>query len=82
MNSPSRVTGLRSSPSATDSARAYLSRYEIDRCSIFVGNLPFGTTEQQIKDLFERHGKIEEIILRESTSKFERKSTLTFSRSF
>lgn len=68
----------RSNPTAVDSARAYLSRYETDRRSIFVGNLPLGTTEDQIKELFASYGKVEEIILRESASKFERKFTSSF----
>lgn len=65
---------VRSSPSATDAARAYLSRYETDRRSIFVGNLPLGITENQVKELFGPYGKVEEINLHESASKFERKS--------
>ncbi|KAG0650575.1 Regulator of IME2 4 [Hyphodiscus hymeniophilus] len=56
---------------ATDTARAYLSRYETDRRSIFVGNLPAGVTEDSIKKLFEPYGSIEEILLRETSSKFE-----------
>ena len=79
MNSSSRVMA-RSSPAATDSARAYISRYEVDRRSIFVGNLPLGTTEQQIKDLFEPYGKVEEINLRESASKIDRKPASHFSK--
>ena len=81
MNSSSRVM-TRSSPAATDSARAYISRYEVDRRSIFVGNLPLGTTEQQIKDLFEPYGKIEEINLRENASKIDRKPASNLSKTF
>jgi RNA recognition motif-containing protein len=76
MNSPARVSAhssIRTSPSAVDAARAYLSRYETDRRSIFVGNLPLGITNEQIKGIFEPFGKIEEIIIRDSASKFERK---------
>jgi hypothetical protein len=82
MNSPTRVMApIRSLPSDADAARAYLSRYETDRRSIFVGNLPLGTTEDQIKELFEPYGKVEEVIIRESASKFERESTFPFPRS-
>lgn len=78
MHSPVRGSfnhSIRTSPSATDSARAYLSRYETDRRSVFVGNLPVGATEDEIRKLFAAYGEIEEIIIRDSTSKFERKYT-------
>jgi RNA recognition motif-containing protein len=55
-----------------DATKAYLARYEVDRRSIFVGNLPLRTTEQQLRDLFEHYGEIQEVSLRENVSKFER----------
>lgn len=60
------------SPPEMDATKAYLARYEVDRRSIFVGNLPLRITEQQIRDLFEKYGEIQEISLRENASKFER----------
>lgn len=61
---------VRNSSTEVDAARAYLSRYETDRRSIFVGNLPVGTTEEHIEGLFEHFGKINHINLREGVSKF------------
>lgn len=58
---------------SSDAARAYLARYDVDRRSVFVGNLQLGTTEEEIDGIFKRYGVIEEIIIRESDSKFERK---------
>jgi len=31
--------------------------------TIYVGNLPFNATEQDVKTLFERHGKVESVKL-------------------
>jgi len=67
--SPSRAVPSRS-PSTPEN-RAYLERYEVDRRSIFVGNLPLGTTETQLFQLFEHCGTVDHIILRETASKFE-----------
>jgi RNA recognition motif-containing protein len=71
LGSPARAANAVRSPS--DSARAYLARYEIDRRSVFVGNLPVGITEDEIKNIFEQYGQIQEIIIKESASKFEGK---------
>ena len=67
---------VQSSPE-TASGRAYLARYDIDRRSIFVGNLPLGTSELQIRQLFEPFGVILDVIVRENASKFEREFTTT-----
>jgi RNA recognition motif-containing protein len=72
LGSPARAANAVRSPSS-DSARAYLARYEIDRRSIFVGNLPVGINEDEIKNIFEQYGQIQEIIIKESASKFEGK---------
>lgn len=64
-----------------DATKAYLARYEVDRRSIFVGNLPLGATEQQIRDIFEHYGEIQEISIRENASKFERKWKIIICRS-
>lgn len=62
-------TKLQKSP-ASSADRAYLENYENERCSIFIGNLPVGTTEAQITQLFEHYGTIDNIMLREAQSKF------------
>ena len=31
--------------------------------SIYVGNLPFGTSEQELRDLFEQHGEVTSVNL-------------------
>ena len=31
--------------------------------SIYVGNLPFNATEQEVRELFERHGKVDSVKL-------------------
>ena len=56
-------------------ASIYLARYDIDRRSIFCGNLPSGTTQRQVYDIFKEFGSIEEITIRETPSKYERKFT-------
>ncbi|ESZ90545.1 hypothetical protein SBOR_9068 [Sclerotinia borealis F-4128] len=68
------------SPSAAevDATKAYLARYDVDRRSIFVGNLPLGTSEQQIRGLFEHYGEIQDISLRENASKFEPEEKFAF----
>jgi RNA recognition motif-containing protein len=72
------VAGLASTPprpvriSGNSSAdREYLDRYEVDRRSIFVGNLPMSITEAQISQLFEHYGTINSIVIREAPSKYE-----------
>ncbi|KAI9641076.1 hypothetical protein NHQ30_010504 [Ciborinia camelliae] len=68
-----------SQPAAeVDSNKAYLARYDVDRRSIFVGNLPLGTSEQQIRGLFEHYGEIQDISLRENASKFEPEEKFAF----
>jgi RNA recognition motif-containing protein len=79
LGSPNHGIRLISPISANAATKAYLARYEVDRRSIFVGNLPVGTVEAQIRDLFESYGTIEEITVREGLSKFESESTFTLS---
>lgn len=74
LGSPGRGTPARTPPQSDTVARAYIARYELDRRSIFVGNLPAGTTIHQVNDLFVQFGQIEEILLRETTSKFDGQS--------
>lgn len=81
MNSPTRGSS-RTSPSKVEKARAYLSRYETDRRSIFVGSLPVGTTEDEVRELFTTYGEIVSILVRHSTSRSERKYKSSFSRIF
>jgi RNA recognition motif-containing protein len=74
------VAGMAQTPprpsrhASTSSAdRDYLDRYEVDRRSIFVGNLPMSTTEAQIAQLFEQYGTINNVVVREATSKYDGK---------
>lgn len=55
-------------------AQEYLSRYEADRRSVFVGNLPVGTTITDVQDLFGEYGPIIEIKITETPSKYESQS--------
>jgi len=50
-----------------------MEQYAVDRRSIYVGNLPTGTTESQVREIFQDYGEIARVLLRESTSKYERK---------
>lgn len=75
LGSPAR-SNLRS-PQPDPTARQYIARYEVDRRSIFVGNLPSGTTETQIRELFEEFGYIVEVIIRETVSKHDCRSNFT-----
>ncbi|KAJ8058451.1 hypothetical protein OCU04_012639 [Sclerotinia nivalis] len=61
-----------------DATKAYLARYDVDRRSIFVGNLPLSASEQQIRGLFEHYGEIQDISLRENASKFEPEEKFAF----
>jgi RNA recognition motif-containing protein len=64
---PLRPTRHVITPSAD---REYLDRYEVDRRSIFIGNLPSSTTESQIGQLFQHYGTINNIDIREGISKY------------
>jgi len=41
----------------------YLDRYEVNRRSIFIGNLPMNTTKAELYRLFEYYGVIKDVIL-------------------
>jgi hypothetical protein len=71
----------RTPPSSDGPAAAYMDRYHHDRKSIFVGNLPPGTTEGALRKFFVQHGYIEDVILRENISKFDRKFSISSLRS-
>jgi hypothetical protein len=60
---------------ASPAARAYLDRVEIDNRSIFVGNVPAGTTEHEIMGLFGGYGTIDKITIKDVFSKYERRSS-------
>jgi RNA recognition motif-containing protein len=44
-------------------AAVRFSKREFRMTTIYVGNLPFNATEQDVKALFERHGKVESVKL-------------------
>lgn len=58
--------------------RIWLARYEVDRRSIFVGNIPAGTTEDQLAEIFEPYGSIASIVLRESPSRYDAQEKFCF----
>lgn len=49
-----------------------MARYHSDIKSLFVANLPDGCTEATIHELFDQYGHIEDIMIREGPSKFDR----------
>lgn len=51
-------TPVSAKPPVKITAKAYLESYEIERRSIFVGNLPATVTEGQLQDLFGHLGQI------------------------
>lgn len=63
----------KSSPRATDAVqknKAYLARYELDRRSIFVGNLPGSFKESDLYQLFAEFGQIGQIDMHQVPSKY------------
>ena len=60
-------------PSVDPVAKDYNDRYEVDRVSLFCGNLPVGTTKDHVAELFQAFGAIINVLVRESQSKFDRK---------
>jgi len=67
--SPARI---QSSPNPH--VASYLARYEVDRRSVFVGNLPPGTGEIDVIQLFSRVGNTYNIEVKEFHSKYDGKS--------
>lgn len=63
---------------ASPNSRAYLERVEIDNRSIFVGNVPAGVTEFDIKELFGGYGTIDCVSIKDVNSKFDGKLALLF----
>ncbi|RKF63924.1 Polyadenylate-binding protein, cytoplasmic and nuclear [Erysiphe neolycopersici] len=51
--------------------RAYLDTYEVDRCSIFVGNLPSEINDLEVKDIFSKYGDIINITTYKNESNFD-----------
>ena len=56
-----------------DNAEQYLARYDVDRRSIFVGNLPRTVTEGQLSDLFSGYGRIKHVSIHTRPSRVESK---------
>src|SRR6185437_412076 len=44
-------------------AAVRIAKRDFRMTTIYVGNLPFNATEQDVKTLFERHGKVESVKL-------------------
>jgi RNA recognition motif-containing protein len=55
-------------------AQEYLREYERDRNSIFVGSIPEGYTENQLRALFEHYGAIVRITIHQRPSERNRKA--------
>ncbi|POS86631.1 hypothetical protein EPUL_001378 [Erysiphe pulchra] len=51
--------------------RAYLDTYEVDRRSIFVGNLPSEINDIEVKDIFSMYGDIINITIYKNESNFD-----------
>ena len=65
MCSPTRSTfGAQSDPAD----RQYLETYEVDKRSVFVGNLPVETEEKDIQEKFQKYGTIHQITLHKNES--------------
>ncbi|POS83092.1 hypothetical protein EPUL_004372 [Erysiphe pulchra] len=58
--------------------RAYLDTYEIDRRSIFIGNLPTDIGELEVKEIFSKYGDIVNISVHKNESTIDRKHSDTF----
>lgn len=57
--------------------RAYLETYEVDRRSIFVGNLPNDIGQSEVNDLFSKYGDIIKITVHKNESIVDCKFHLT-----
>ncbi|KAH8588346.1 hypothetical protein B0O99DRAFT_728700 [Bisporella sp. PMI_857] len=66
------------SGTANSSANIYIARYEIDRRTLFCGNLPAGTIEAEVHDLFAEYGHVKVVAVRETASKYEPTEKLCF----
>lgn len=53
--------------------RAYLETYEVDRRSVFVGNLPTEINELELKEIFLKFGDIINITVHKNESTVDRK---------
>ena len=51
--------------------RVYINHYDVDRRSVFIGNLPMNTTKEELYRLFEHYGAIKDIMLRETVSQLK-----------
>lgn len=58
-------------------SHTFLERYEVDRRSIFVGNLPMGVSEYDVAALFDQFGRILNVHLMAQPSKHPGMSTST-----
>ena len=65
MCSPARSTfGVRSN----SADRQYLETYEVDKRSVFVGNLPVEVEEKDLLEKFQKYGTIHQITLHRNES--------------
>lgn len=79
MSSPVRST---SGGSSNPANRKYLDTYDIDRRSIFVGNLPAETQELDLQQRFEHWGPIIKVTLHKNESVVDGTSSFYFLRGY
>lgn len=65
MGSPARQGHFTTSDPA---ARQYLDTYEVDKRSVFVGNLPSDITEGELQEIFQRFGVVVQVTLHKNDS--------------
>jgi RNA recognition motif-containing protein len=71
MASPGNA-GNNNNPTPPSTAAAdYMARYDLDRKSIFIGNLPIGTDEKTVRSIFGEHGYINDVFIKETASRYD-----------
>ncbi len=71
MGSPARTPAKESDPAH----RAYLETYELDKRSIFVGNLAADIDELQLKGAFDKFGRILNVTVHKNESLIDGRSS-------
>lgn len=69
---------MASPPRSSTEDRVYLERYSADRSSIFIGALPSDVTEDQLRQIFEPFGPINEVLIRVTPSRYDPEENVCF----